>query len=216
MSARIVFDLDGTLIDSARDINAIANASLATVGAAPISLQETRSFVGNGIGDFVAKMRKARGVPDSEHARLLSDMVARYDAAVALTVTYPGVIPALETLAARHKLGICTNKLLRPCMAVLRHLEIDTYFSTIWGGDNPLARKPDPAPLVAAFKELGDGPCLYVGDSEVDAETAERAGVPFLLFTPGYRHRPVSEIPHTEPFDSFVDLPLLVDRVLAR
>lgn len=156
MSARIVFDLDGALIDSARDINAIAKACLASVGAAPVSLEETQFFVGNGIGVFVTKMREARSIPDSEHARPLADMTARYDDAVTLTETYPGVIGALETLDAVHQLGICTNKLLQPCMAVLKHLEIEGNFSAIWGGDNPSGRKPAPAPLLGVFEELGD------------------------------------------------------------
>lgn len=216
MSARIVFDLDGTLIDSARDINTIANACLATVGAEPISLVETRSFIGNGIGVFVEKMRKARSIPDDMQEVLLADIIARYDDAVMLTETYPGVIPTLEQLAADHRLGICTNKLLQPCRAVLGHLGIMHYFSSIWGGDNPIARKPDPAPLLAAFDELGEGSRLYVGDSEVDAETAERAGVPFVLFTSGYRHSPVADIPHAENFGKFEELPQLVSQMLAR
>lgn len=206
MSARIVFDLDGTLIDSAPDIQGIANAVLEEAGAAPISLEETRSFIGQGIQSFVAKMRAARGIPDSEQARLLEKVVALYDDAVTLTVTYPGVVEALEELSEKHRLGICTNKLHRPCMAVLKHLGIDGFFSSVWGGDNPLGRKPDPAPLLAVFAELGEGPRLYVGDSEVDAESASRAAVPFALFTEGYRKTPVDRIRHDLAFDDFGNL----------
>ena len=216
MSGSIVFDLDGTLIDSAPDIRAIANEVLASAGAAPISLEQTRSFIGEGIHVFVARMRAARDVPDSEQARMLDDLVARYDDAVALTVPYPGVIAALEALSGTYRLGICTNKLHRPCVAVLKHLEIDGYFASIWGGDNPLGRKPDPAPLLAAFTELGDGPRLYVGDSETDAETARRAGVPFFLFTEGYRKTPLAEIPHAVAFADFDELPGLVADHLGR
>ncbi|MCG6884854.1 MAG: HAD-IA family hydrolase [Silicimonas sp.] len=214
MSGCIVFDLDGTLIDSAPDIQGIANAVLGEVGAAPITLDETRSFIGDGFQVFVARMRAARAIPDSEQARMLEEVVARYDDAVTLTVTYPDVVETLEALSARHRLGICTNKLLRPCMAVLRHLEIEGFFGSVWGGDNPLARKPDPAPLLAVFEELGEGRRLYVGDSEVDAETAQRAGVPFLLFTEGYRKSPVASIPHEESFSEFKDLMGLVDAQL--
>ena len=109
MSARVVFDLDGTLIDSAKDIQKIANDCLATVGAAPVSMDEPQSFVGNGIGVFVEKMRAARNIPDSEQGRLLADLTVRYDHAVELTETYPGVIAALENIGGRHRLGICTN-----------------------------------------------------------------------------------------------------------
>ncbi|MCH2096093.1 MAG: HAD-IA family hydrolase [Rhodobacteraceae bacterium] len=216
MSARIVFDLDGTLIDSAPDIRNIANAALKKIGFAPISLQETHSFIGEGIQVFVEKMRQARDVPDTYQDDLLDDLVARYDDAVELTEMYPGVSDSLQDLSGRHTLGICTNKLYRPCIAVLEHLDIAHHFSTVWGGDNRLARKPDPAPLLAAFAELGAGPCLYVGDSEVDAQTARRADVPFILFTQGYRKSPVDDIPHTVALDDFRRLPDLVETVLAR
>lgn len=210
MRARIVFDLDGTLIDSAPDIQGIANAVLDGVGAAPITLEETRSFIGEGIGVFIAKMRAARSIPDSEHERLLEQFIARYDDAVTLTVPYPGVFDTLETLAQTHRLGICTNKLHRPCMAVLRHLGLDGFFGSVWGGDNPLGRKPHPSALVAAFEELGEGPRIYVGDSEVDAETARRASIPFFLFTEGYRKQPVDSIEHEQAFEEFGHLPDLV------
>ena len=214
MSARIVFDLDGTLIDSAPDIQGIANTVLRGAGAAPITLKETRAFIGEGIGVFVAKMRAAREIPDSEQARFLDQVVALYDDAVTLTLPYPGVTETLDVLSRAHRLGICTNKLHRPCIAVLRHLGIDGYFQSIWGGDNPLARKPDPAPLLAVFEELGDGPCFYVGDSEIDAETAVRASVPFLLFSPGYRRSPIDQIPHRTHFDDFAALPALIKELL--
>ena len=144
MNARIVFDLDGTLIDSAPDIQNIANASLSKIDVAPISLEETHSFIGEGIQNFVERMRKSRDVSDKYQKLLLDEMAARYETAVGLTVMYPGVLEALATLAQSHKLGICTNKLYRPSIAILNHLKIEHYFQTVWGGDNSLARKPNP------------------------------------------------------------------------
>ena len=205
-SARIVFDLDGTLIDSAPDIQNIANAGLAKIGVAPITLEETHSFIGKGIQNFIEQMRKARDVPKKYQEQLLEDLVARYEHAVDLTVMYPGVLEALNSLAQSHQLGICTNKLHRPCMAILKHLKIEQFFQTVWSGDNRLARKPNPAPLRAAFEDLGTGLCIYVGDSEIDAETAQRAEVPFILFTQGYRNKPVDQIPHDMALESFADL----------
>ena len=216
MRARIVFDLDGTLIDSAPDIQNIANASLAKIDVEPITLEETHSFIGEGIQNFIERMRKARGVSDEYQKLLLEDMTARYENAVELTVMYPGVLGALSTLAQSHQLGICTNKLHRPSIAILKHLKIERYFKTVWGGDNLFARKPNPAPLKAAFDDLGSGLCIYVGDSEIDAETAQRAEVPFILFTQGYRKIPVDQIPHDVALNSFSELATKINEILAQ
>ena len=213
--ARIVFDLDGTLIDSAPDIHGIANKVLEQEGCEGISLAQTHNFIGNGAAVFVTKMRGARGICDGEQARLYADFVARYDDAVGLTLPYPGVLAALDVLKANgHKLGICTNKPIRPCRSVLAHLGMEHYFDTMWGGDSLAVHKPDPAPLHAAFDALGDGPQIYVGDSDVDAETGQRAGVPFMLYTEGYRKCAVEEMPHTVAFDDFAELPRLVQGIL--
>jgi phosphoglycolate phosphatase len=216
-TARVVFDLDGTLIDSAPDIRALANALLTREGAAPLTLAETRDFIGHGVAAFVARMRAARHIPEAEHDRLMSDFVRGYEDAFHLTTPYPRVPETLQALrAAGHRLGICTNKPLRPCRAVLAHLGLLDHFEVTVGGDSMAQRKPDPAPLDAAFRELGTGPRLYVGDSETDAETARRADVPFLLFSGGYRKQPVTELPHALAFDDFGDLPRCILDLLGR
>ena len=214
-NARIVFDLDGTLIDSAPDIQGIANAGLEKIGFAPITLEETHQFIGAGIQNFIEQMREARGVPDRYQEPLLKDLTARYETAVELTVMYPGVPEALATLAQSHQLGICTNKPYKPSISVLKHLKIDQFFQTVWGGDNELARKPNPAPLQAAFDDLGTGARIFVGDSEIDAETAQRAEVPFILFTQGYRNKPIEQIPHNVALNTFADLNREIEALLA-
>ena len=121
---------------------------------------------------------------------------------------------ALDALrAAGHLLGICTNKPVVPARNVLDHLGMTDRFGVVLGGDSLAVKKPDPAPLHAALEALGDGPALYVGDSEVDAETAAAAGLPFLLFTEGYRKRPAEELPQAGRFRAFADLPGLVAAV---
>ncbi len=118
-----------------------------------------------------------------------------YDDAVGLTLPYPGVPEALEGLRqAGHVLGLCTNKPVGAARAVLRHLGLDRHFAVVIGGGSLPVHKPDPAPLHATLAAMGGGDCLYVGDSEVDAETSARARVPFLLFTEGYRKTPANDI----------------------
>ena len=213
--ARIVFDLDGTLIDSAPDIHAMANRLLEREGRPIVTYAESRGFVGHGASVFVDRMIQARDLDPKDHPRLLAEFLALYETAVTLTRLYPGVPAALDVLAsAGHALGICTNKPIKPTLAVLRHLELEPIFGAILGGDSLTVHKPNPAPLRATFDALPEGPEIYVGDSEVDAETAERAGVPFLLFTEGYRKSPAEALYHMATFDDFDALPGLVAEVL--
>ena len=214
--AQIVFDLDGTLIDSAPDIRGVANKVLEAEGKGPVSLEQVCGFLGSGTPVFVQNMRAAAGIADSEQERVLANFRALYDGAVHLTELYPGVRAALDLLVSQgHSLGICTNKPIRPCMAVLAHLQLDTAFTKVLGGDSLPVHKPDPAPLIATFDALGVGGRIYVGDSEVDAETAERAGIPFLLYTRGYRKTAVKDLPHTASFDHFSALPDLITHTLS-
>ena len=207
MTLRIVFDLDGTLIDSAPDIQRVANTLLAPHGA-QITLAQTHKFIGNGVAVFVTRMLEALDLPQQLHAGMVPAFKAAYMTAFEHTVLYPNVNQALSVLkGGGHGLGICTNKPLAPCMAVMDHLSLSPFFQTFWGGDSLPVCKPDPAPLRAAFEALGQGPCVYVGDSEVDAQTALACGVPFLLFTEGYRKTEVSEIPHAAAFSDFSALP---------
>lgn len=209
--ARIVFDLDGTLVDSAPDLQAIAKTLLAQRGLAPITLDNARAFMGMGIKVFIARLCAARDLPESEQAPLLADFMARYEQAVTLTLIYPHVAETLANLqAAGHRLGLCTNKPLQPALALLRHLRLDHHFTKVIAGDSLPTHKPDPAPLLAAFDMGGTGPNLYVGDSEVDAETAQRAGVPLLLYTEGYRSTDLVGLPHLASFSDFRQLAALI------
>jgi len=204
----IVFDLDGTLIDSAPDIRAAANVMLAGEGAAPLDMATTISFIGNGIPKLVERAMAARNLAAPDHARLTQAMLDAYDKNPAtLTRLYDGLDALLPALREDgHKLGICTNKPLAPTKQILDIFGITNLFDVIIGGDTLAGKKPDPAPLIAAYAALGDGVRLYVGDSEVDAETAERANVPFALFTEGYRKVAVEKLTHELAFADFTEL----------
>lgn len=217
MSRAVIFDLDGTLIDSAPDIHAAANRLMARHGFAPFSPAETRSFIGSGVPHFISCCLNAldRSQDADLHAQLVEDFMAEYETSVTLTEVYPGVPEALSRLASDGVLmGLCTNKPQDPARAVLRHLGLSEHFPVILGGDSLPVRKPDPAPLLATVKAIGRRDVIFVGDSEVDAETAQRAGVPFALYTEGYRKTAVRDIAHACAFSDFKDLPGLVDRAM--
>jgi phosphoglycolate phosphatase len=109
-------------------------------------------------------------------------------------------------------LGLCTNKDTGPTLAILRRLRAEGLFTAVVGGDSGLAKKPDPAPLLACVSSCGVKPedVLYVGDSETDAQTAGFAKVPFLLFTEGYRASPCAALRHDASFAHFALLPQIV------
>ena len=202
--AIVVFDLDGTLIDSAPDIRATANDVLSAMDAAPLDLAETISFIGNGAGVFVRKMREARHLPEAREAEMLRLFLDGYENAKDLTQLYSGVLDALKVLQGQgHALGLCTNKPEVPARAILKHMGLEPFFPAVIGGDSLPLRKPDPAPLLATCDALGDGPRIYVGDSEVDAETAQATGVPFAFFTQGYCHIPHASVTCVARFDHF-------------
>ena len=214
---RIIFDLDGTLIDSAPDIHAAGNAVLLAEGLGQITPEQARSFIGNGARVFVERLeRAATGTNDPVRtARMQQHFLGAYETAHALTRVYPGVEAALETLrAAGWRMAICTNKPLGPTRAVLARFGLNAMFEAVIGGDSLPVIKPDPAPLRAAIDALGGGTAVYVGDSEVDGATAQAAQVPFALFTLGYRKSAVAEIPHSRAFDDFATLPAIAQALL--
>ncbi len=204
---RIAFDLDGTLIDSAPDIHAAVSYVLKQEGVSPLSLEAVTSFVGNGLPKLVERVIDETGQSQDDHADLTARVLQAYtNPDRHLTVTYPGVIAALEALSeAGHSLGICTNKPLKATHGELARLDLARFFPVVVGGDSFEQRKPDPRPLHEALAMMGDGPTLFVGDSDVDAATADRAGVRFALYTEGYRKAAVHDLPHDRAFSAYED-----------
>lgn len=212
----LVFDLDGTLIDSAPQIHAAANIVFGNRGLPPLCQETIRGFVGNGLGVLVSRSMTHLGIdPDAAlHAELMADFVRIYEQDFDLTTLYPGVSTTLTDLfQAGHRLAICTNKPLGPTHAVLRHFNLTRFFPVIISGDSLPQRKPDPAPLWAALVALGPGKALFIGDSEVDAEAARAANVPLALFSGGYRQAGAETLGARIIFDDHAALPRLIGRL---
>jgi phosphoglycolate phosphatase len=213
----LLFDLDGTLVDSVGDLTAAINGLLTEHGRTPLTIDEVRPMIGDGVGVLVQHALAARPGPAIDLDTAVARYVALYEASPAVhTLIYPGVIQTLATLAEQgYPLVLCTNKPERVTAAVLKALGIAGLFVRVFGGDTLPWRKPDPRVIAAILKEFGVKPenALFVGDSEVDASTAEAAGVPFALMTYGYHRVPIAEIPRMATLDSFAELiPLLTEK----
>jgi phosphoglycolate phosphatase len=196
----VVFDLDGTLIDSAADIRRALNLTLAAEGLPGIELDAVRLMIGRGPEVL---LRRALGhlKEPSESAR-----VERLTAAFRhhyteqghdQTVLLPGATECLQSLtAARISLAVCSNKPTLNCVQVLEDLGVARHFAVIQGSGDGLPLKPDPAPLEAIIDELGASAqrTLYIGDSETDIATARAAAVPVVLVSGGYSAAPAEAL----------------------
>ena len=217
MIRAVIFDLDGTLVDSAPDLHAAAVAMLTGMGLAPVTLRQVHGFVGNGIPKLVERCLDSAGAPAKGKA--LAGAVDRfkqhYGAAPAdLTRPYDGVEAMLGALRARGLLlGVCTNKPEALTRQVLAGVALDRHLQVAVGGDTLEVMKPDPGPLRHAAGLLGAGidETLYVGDSETDAETAAAAGMAFALYSGGYRKRPLDAFEECFVFHEFDALTRFVE-----
>jgi phosphoglycolate phosphatase len=210
----VIFDLDGTLIDSATDLAHAVNGMLGAYGRAPLALAEIRAMIGDGMGRLVERALAARGLSQIDPLEAQRSMRSHYAAdPVRATVPYPGARAALEQLqAAKLRLAICTNKPTDLAAAVLERLGLAPFFSRLVGGDSLPFRKPDPRVLHSLLADFAAEPreALMVGDSEVDAAAAEAAGMPLVLMRYGYHRGPLERMTHLAALDRLEELPALV------
>ena len=210
----VVFDLDGTLIDSAPDMHRAVNLMLADLGCAPLSLPEIRSMVGDGASALIARALAARHCVSADPAKALDQFLEHYEEdPTNVTRTFPGVAETLGRLQATGlTLAVCTNKPSRLTGMILEHLEIDRFFTRVVAGDSMPFRKPDPRALMEVVDGFGTpkAATIMVGDSEVDAATAHAAGVPFVLMTYGYHRGPIEDISSIATLDHFGELATLL------
>jgi phosphoglycolate phosphatase len=212
--ALVIFDLDGTLIDSAADLAVAINAMLAGYGREPLPVVEVRRMVGDGVAMLVARALAARDCEPPDPAAAERSFMRHYESdATSLTTVFPGAEQALQALsAAGIPLAVCTNKPARIATDILGSLGLVKYFARVLGGDSLPFRKPDPRVVLALLEAFAAGAqdSLLVGDSEVDAATARAAGVPFVLMKHGYRRGPVEQIHCRAALENFAELPALV------
>ncbi|MGC1505770.1 MAG: phosphoglycolate phosphatase [Sulfitobacter sp.] len=204
----IVFDLDGTLIHSAPDLQFAANAALHSIGRGPLDLATIISFIGNGVETLVKRAVAATGGGDDtlERAVLAVFLDVYAENITTLTRPYDGVIQALEQFRAKGvKLGICTNKPTGPAQNICDRLELSQYFDVVVGAEPDQPKKPDPHALLACLSRLGCPPAqaIYVGDSTIDFHTARNAAVAFRLFSEGYLNEPLPELSTAARFDNW-------------
>ena len=195
MKTVVLFDLDGTLLDTLPGLAASTNAALRAHGEPARTIDEVRAFVGNGVRRLIARAAEGgEGRPDYE--ALLGDFRAHYRAhADEGTAPYPGVPELVAELRSRGvRLGVVTNKDEDVARSLVGRF-FPGAFSVVVGGNAGRPPKPDPAMPAAALAALGASAAeaLYVGDSEVDAATARRAGIPLRLCSWGFRPRGVLE-----------------------
>jgi len=203
----VVFDLDGTLINSLPDVTAAANALLAEYDKPPVPEAQVNGFVGMGEGVFIDRLIAATGLDTNKRTEILARFIEHYKIAAQFTKLFPGALDALQALKHQGRaLALCTNKPQAALTPTLIAGGLDQVFDVVVAGDTLSVRKPNPEPVLHILKEMNAETCLYVGDSEVDAETAKRAGVPFILYTEGIRQKPIEDIPHDRAFSDFATL----------
>jgi phosphoglycolate phosphatase len=185
----VIFDLDGTLVDTAHDIVAAVDALLAEYDRAPIGFAAGHRLIGDGARVLVQRAFLASGAPAPDVDAATARWFEIYAASLAsFSKPYPHVAPTLAALRARgRKLAVCTNKADAMAVRLLEMLDLAGYFDVIVGGDVP-HRKPDPRHLLATAERIGVPPrdCLIVGDSPNDAAAAKAARMPLVVVDWGY------------------------------
>jgi phosphoglycolate phosphatase len=206
----LLFDLDGTLVDSVPDLAAAANRLLAELGHAPLHPREMAGMVGDGVAKLVERVLAARGAREIAADEALRRFVALYEAnAATLTRPYPGVEAGLEALAARgFRFAICTNKIEQATRLVLEGVGLARFFPVMLCGDSLATQKPDPGPCLAALARLGVPPeaAAMVGDHRNDVLAARGAGIAAIFARYGYGLTTLGDLRPDAMIDRFDEL----------
>jgi phosphoglycolate phosphatase len=220
--AVIVFDLDGTLVDTAPDLIGSLNGVLAEQGLPPVALSDARHLVGQGAKAMIERGFAQAGepLPPDRIPALFDRFIDFYLGRIAQeSLAFEDLTITLDLLAADGAaLAVCTNKRTDLSLALLDALDLTWRFAAVIGPDRAPASKPDPRHLLTAIAAAGGLPAraLMVGDSISDVLAAKAAGVPVAVVSFGYTETPAAELGGDVMIDHFTELPALARRLLAR
>lgn len=205
----VVFDLDGTLADTALDLAGALNHVLENMGRSAIAPESVRQLVGHGARALLRKGLAVTGeageaLVDAGYPAFLDHYAANI---CQHTRPFERLIQALDGLKRSNaRIAVCTNKPEQLTSLLLAELGWQDRFDAVIGGDTLPVKKPDPAPLLAAIEQAGGGRAVLVGDSITDADTARAAGVPFVAVSFGFSDRPASELGADAVIDHYDEL----------
>lgn len=209
----VIFDLDGTLVDTAPDLGAALNRLLAEHGRDSVGADGIRRMIGDGAAKLVERGFLATGGLPAALPALVERFLALYEPAIAETSRpFPGVVDALVRLrAAGLRLGVCTNKPDEATRRLLDALGLARHFTAVSGGDVP-ARKPDARHLLGVVERLGATPTrtIMVGDSMNDVAAARNAGIAVIVVSFGYTTTPAAALGADAVIDDFAELAALL------
>ncbi|QRM45272.1 HAD family hydrolase [Rhizobium sp. BG4] len=210
--ALVVFDLDGTLLDTHADLINSLNHTIASIGLAPVSYDDLTHLVGHGAKVMIERACKLHGHPltEDESGPLLQRFIAHYSSTMpGHTKPYPGLIAAMDTLKANgFTLAVCTNKLESLARTLIDALGLTHYFAAITGGDTFPVRKPDARHLLGTIEKAGGTPerSIMVGDSFNDIAVAKNAAVASIGVPFGYSDVPIESLEPTRIIQHFDEL----------
>ncbi len=211
----LIFDLDGTLVDTAPDLVASLNAVFARRGLPSLPYEKARNLIGGGTRMMIARAVATQGVALAPaNLELFADFIAYYGEHIAEhSRPFPGLAEVLDTLAsADTRLAVCTNKLERLSIMLLEELDLAERFVAICGQDTYGIQKPDPEVLRRTVAAAGGGlsHAIMIGESATDIQVARAAGMPVIAVDFGYSERPVSELAPDDVISHFTQLPAAI------
>jgi len=218
----VVYDLDGTLIDSAKDMQVAVSRVLADHGLPAVTEDDVRNYMGQGskvtMGKAFAKY--GRTLDDGALSAVTREFVRYYEAdPVGHTTAFAGVAEVVARFARLGlKQGVCTNKFERPSRMILEHLKLMPPIADVAGADTFPVRKPDPKHILMLVERMGGNPqrTVMIGDSIHDVEAAHAAGLPAVLVSWGYTDRPASELGAEAVIERFDALPGALEQIASR